>query len=121
MGLHRRLPRRRAGKSYLRLENSRSHFRHLPRTGRAAICANGIHAEGTFEQAGALPTSMASKGALRGDLHGLGVSAERLREVGRTGFSMGETRARALRSRGGGSMVLANLERSEHRLLARHS
>ena len=49
-----------------------------------------------------------------------GLSAEGLREVGRTGLSVDETLRRKIRRGRGEQMVLGSLERAEHQLLARH-
>ena len=49
---------------------------------------------------------------------GWALSAEGLREVVRAGLPMDEALRRALRRGGSGHLVLGNLERSEHRLLA---
>ena len=61
------------------------------------------------------------RGGLRPDLHRLGLSAEGLRQVGRTGFPVGQTLRGTVRPRRGGAVVLGGLERAEHRLLARHT
>ncbi len=54
-------------------------------------------------------------------LSGLGVSAEGLCEVGGAGLSVGSTRCREVWERRGGVLVLGSLERTGHRILARHA
>ena len=93
VGIHQRLSRRRAGQSDLRLDDRRSHLRHLPGARREAVRADRLHARGAVDQAAALPARVDAAGEVRRDLHRLGVSAEGLQEVGRAGLRSGRSTA----------------------------
>src|ERR1039458_9640367 len=121
VGFHRGLPRGRAGPRDLQLDDSGPHFRHLPGVRREALRRDRFHAGRPFPQTGALSAPMDAHRPIRPDLHRLVLSAERLREVDRTGLSMDQTLREKIwpcRSR---EMVLGSMERTKHRLLARHA
>ena len=67
----------------------------------------------------ALSPPLEAGGEIRRDLHRLGLPAEGLREVGGTRLSVGEPLRRRNTARRKSKLVLGNLERAEHRLLAR--
>ena len=121
VGQHQRLHRGRAGQAGLRLAHRRPDLRHLPGARPQALRADRLHAAGALRQAGALPARMAARPALQQDLHGLGLSAEGLREVGRARLPVGEAQRREVRAGRGGALVLGGLERAQHRVLAGHA
>ena len=121
MGIDKRVHRGCEGQARLRLDHRRSHLRHVSRTRREAVRADRVHAEGAVHHAGALSAQMDADGEVRRDLHRLGVSAQGLRQVGRAGLPVGEALRGEVRARGSRAVVLGDLERGEHRLLARHA
>ena len=80
-----------------------------------------LHAAGSVDEARAVSAPVDVDGPVRRDLHRLGLSAEGLREVGGAGLPVGEALRRAIRRRRSCDLVLGNVERGEHRLLARHA
>ena len=121
VGLHQRLHRGRRGNPVYDWTDRRPHLRHLSGARRAALRADRLHAEGAVDQAGAVSAPVERRDAIRRDLHRLGLSAEGLREVGGTRLPVGEALRGEIRHGGSGDLVLGNLERAEHRLLARHA
>src|SRR5262249_1336358 len=106
MGQHQRVCRRRSGQPGVRLDYSRSDFRHLPETRTETLRANWFHAEGALDQTGALSTSLDANSQVRRDLYRLVISAQRLQEVGRTCLPVGEALCGALWSQRSRVVVL---------------
>ena len=69
-------------------------------------------------QAGAVSAQLGAGIQLQPHLHRLGLSADRLREVGRAGLPVGSPRGAAIRRERSQDLVLGSVERAGHRLLA---
>jgi hypothetical protein len=121
VGQHQRLHRGRAGSAGLRLERARPHLRHLPRARRAAVRPGRLHAEGPLDEARAVPARVAAGPCVRRHLHRMGLPAQGLLEVGGAGLPVGAPLHREVRRIRGRALVLGNLERGQHRLLAGHA
>ena len=104
-------------------------------TGRSSIASSTRISSAAckpYVQIGFMPKALSVKpepyqhtwtpgGEVRRDLHRLGLPAEGLQEVGRAGLPVGEALRREVRQGRGRDLVLGDLERAEHRLLARHA
>ena len=121
VGIDQCLHRGRQRPADLRLDHRRPHLRHVSRTRREALRADRVHAAGAVGEARAVQALVDADGEVRRDLHRLGVSAEGLQEVGRPRLRMGEALRREVRQGRSRDLVLGDLERGEHRLLARHA
>ena len=91
VGLHQRLHRRRQRQAELRLDDRRSHHRHLPAARHEAARRDRLHAGSALHQAAAVPARLEARRRLQPHLHRLGVSAEGLREVGRARLPVGRS------------------------------
>ena len=122
MGLHQRLPRRRRRQP--RSTTGRSSTASSTRTCSAAC--------GRTSQIGFMPKDLSIKPepyqhtwtptAKYEEIYtGWAYPPKDYDEVGRTGLPVGEALRRTLRPRRSGELVLGSLERSQHRLLARHA
>ena len=93
VGQHERLHGRRARAAPLRLDRHRPDLRRVPRARRAPLRRDRLHAPGTLDEARAVPARVAAGSPVRRRLHGLGLSAEGLREVGRARLRVGSVTA----------------------------
>ena len=85
------------GNAGLRLDDRRPHLRHLYRAQDEAAGRDRLHARSAVDQAAALPARVGTGSALREHLYRLGLSAQRLREVGRARVPVGAALRCALR------------------------
>ena len=107
--------------SGLRLDDPRSHRRHLQGARDEAVRAARLHARGVVVGAGGLPYRHFWKpGDPYNDIYtGLDVRAEGLHEVGGALLPGDAAPRREVRPRGGRELVVRALERAGHRLLER--
>ena len=121
VGQHQRLHRGRAGPAGLRLDDRRPHLRHLPRTRRAALRPDRLHAAGAVDEARALPARVAARGCPTTTSTPAGPTRRRTTRSGASWSTSGRGTASSATAGGGASLVLGDLERGEHRLLAGHA
>src|SRR4051812_3072960 len=110
MGIDQRVHGRRWWTSGLRLDDRRSHLRHLHGAQDEATRADWLHAEGALNQAGAVSAQLGRWRAVQPDLHRVGLSADRLLEMGRTGLPMGSSHRAAIRRERSEDLVLGSVE-----------
>ena len=122
VGEHQRLHRGRRGPPRLRLDRRRPHLRHRPRAGRAALRRDRLHAQGPVDEARPVPARVEAGASPTTTSTPAGPTRpEGLREVGGARLPVGEALRREVRSGRGRDLVLGDLERGQHRLLAGHA
>ena len=93
VGLHQRLPRGRPGQAGLRLDDRRSHLRHVSAARRAAVRPDRVHAEGPVDHARAVPAHLDAQGEVQGDLHAAGPIRRRTTRSGASSRTRGRSTA----------------------------
>ena len=121
VGLHRRLPRRRQGKPDLRLDDPRPHLRHLPGARRAALRPDRLHARGPLHQAGAVPAPLEAGRRYEEIYTGWAYPPKDYEKWAELVFQWTKHCVERYGRAEVETLVLGDLERAEHRLLARHA
>ena len=122
VGIDQRLSRGRAGQADLRLDDRRSHLRHLSRARREAVRADRLHAGSAVDQAA---SRTSTRGRRRRSTTRSTPAGPIRRRTSRSGATWSTQWAKHCVEKYGKAevetLVLGNLERSQHRLLARHA
>ena len=122
VGIDQRLHRRRAGPPDLRLDDRRSHLRHLRRAEDEAARRDRLHAGGAVDQAAALQARLGAGGPATTASTPAGPIRRRTTTSGASSISQWVRHSRrALRPAGSRELVLGSLERAGHRVLAGHA
>ncbi len=122
VGLHQRLQRGRPGPAGLRLDDRRPHLRHLPRARRAPVRADRLHAEGALRRSRS-PTSTTGRPTAKYDeiYTGWAYPPKDYAKWGELVYQWAKHCVERYGRGRGGDVVLGDLERGQHRLLARHA
>src|SRR5207237_6969534 len=94
----------------IRLDDRRSHLRHLPGTRNEAARGDWLHARGSLRKTAALPTCMGARRSVQQGVHGLGVPARELRQMAGARLSVGATLGRQVRTRGSRAPEVGSME-----------